>query len=127
MIEVLAQYDRLLKDHLRKVREKKPGTKMTHYLSPESQNEFIKLCGDRVLKEILKEREHAIYYSLICDATPDVSHKEQIVILLRYVDQKKNDQWDVTERFLQFEEFNGKTGHEISIRDDIEDSRGALH
>ena len=127
MIEVLAQYDPLLKDHLRKVREKKPGTKMTHYLSPESQNEFIKLCGDRVLKEILKEREHAIYYSLICDATPDVSHKEQIVILLRYVDQKKNDQWDVTERFLQFEEFNGKTGHEISIRDDIEDSRGALH
>ena len=87
---------------------------MTHYLSPESQNEFIELCGERVLKEILKERECAIYYSLICVATPDVSHKEQNVILLRYVVQKENDKWDVTERFLKLEEFSGKTGHEIS-------------
>lgn len=71
-----------------KVKEKRPSTRVTHYLSQESQNEFIELCGDRVLKEILKERECAIYYLLICDATPDVSHKEQNVILLRYVAQK---------------------------------------
>lgn len=113
-VELVAKYDPLLNDHLRKVKEKRPSTRVTHYLSPESQNEFIEVCGDRVLKEILKERECAIYYSLICNATPDVSHKEQNVILLRYVVQKENDQWDVTERFLQFEEFSGKTGHEIS-------------
>lgn len=113
-VELVAKYDPLLNDHPRKVKEKRPSTRVTHYLSQESQNEFIELCGDRVLKEILKERECAIYYLLICDATPDVSHKEQNVILLRYVAQKENDQCDVTERFLQFEEFSGKTGHEIS-------------
>ena len=113
-LELVAKYDPLLNDNLRKLKENRPSTRVTHYLSPESQNEFIELCGERVLKEILKERECAIYYSLVCDATPDVSHKEQNVILLRYVVQKENDRWDVTERFLKFEEFSGKTGHEIS-------------
>lgn len=65
-LELLAKYDPLLNDHLRKVKEKRPSTRVTHYLTPESQNEFIELCGDRVLKEILKEMECAIYYSLIC-------------------------------------------------------------
>jgi len=47
------------------VSDRKTGARMTHYLSPESQNEFIEICGERVLKEILKEREHAIYYSVM--------------------------------------------------------------
>lgn len=106
-LELLVHYDPLLSDHLQKVSEKKSGARMTHYLSPESQNEFIEICGDKVLKEILKEREHAIYYSVICDAT-------QNVILLRYVANKENDQWEIIERFLQFKAFNGKTGREIS-------------
>lgn len=80
----------MLNDHLRKVREKWPGTKVTHYLSPES------------------------IYSLKCDATLDVSHKEHNVILLRCFVMKETDQWDVTERYLQFEEFSGKTVHEIT-------------
>lgn len=64
----------------------------------------------------MKEREHAIYYSVICDATPDISHMEQNVILLRYVakKEKENDQLEIIERFLHFKAFNGKTGREIS-------------
>lgn len=68
----------------------------------------------KVLEEILKEREKTIYYSVICDATPDISHMEQNVILLRYVANKEDDQWEIIERFLQFKAFNGKTGREIS-------------
>ncbi len=64
---------------------------MAHYLSPESQNEFIELCEEKVFKEILKERENAIYYSVICDATPDISHVEHHVILLRYIAKKVNN------------------------------------
>jgi hypothetical protein len=37
------------------------------------------------LKTILYEREDAIYYLVICDATPDISHTEQNVLLVRYV------------------------------------------
>lgn len=66
------------------------------------------------MEEILKEREKTIYYSVICDATPDISHMEQNVILLRYVANKEDDQWEIIERFLQFKAFNGKTGREIS-------------
>ncbi len=62
------------------------------------------------MKEILKERENAIYYSVICDAT----HVEQNVILLRYIANEENNQWEIIECFLQFKAFNGKTGREIS-------------
>jgi hypothetical protein len=75
----LSNYDPLLREHLQKVRDKKKGARLTHYLSPESQNEFIGICGPRVLKTILYERENAISYSVICDATPDISHTEQNV------------------------------------------------
>ncbi len=46
---------------------------------------------EKVLKEILKERENGIYYSVICDATPDISHVEHNVILLRYIAKKVNN------------------------------------
>ncbi len=76
----------------------KKESRLTHYLSPGIQNEFIELCGKRVQKTILKEREDAIYYWIICDATPDVSHTEQNVVLIRYVPYNKNvDDWEITE------------------------------
>lgn len=45
-----------------------------HYLSWKSQNVFISLYGNKVLKIILNQREESIYYSIIADALPDVSH-----------------------------------------------------
>jgi len=75
-------HDPLLLKHIEKVRQKKKGNNLTHYLSPDTQNEFIEICGKRVLNTILKEREDAIYYSVICDSTPDISHTEQNVLLL---------------------------------------------
>lgn len=50
---------------------------------------------------------------MICDATPDISHVEQNVILLRYIEKKENNHWEIIERFLQFKAYNGKTGREI--------------
>jgi len=60
-----------------------------HYLSWKSQYEFISVCGNKVMKIILEQRENAIYYSIIVDATPDVSHQEQNVLILRYVSQNE--------------------------------------
>lgn len=116
----MSHYDPLLKEHFQKIRDNKQKqkegkeTRLTHYLSSDSQNEFIKLCGKRVLKTILQEREDAIYYSVICDATPDISHTEQNVVLLRYMKyDKETDDWEITERFLEFRDFHKKTGSEI--------------
>jgi hypothetical protein len=35
-----------------------------------SQNEFIPVCGDTLLKFILEGREEVIYFRIIADATP---------------------------------------------------------
>lgn len=111
----LSQYDPVLKEHLDKVRQKKKGSRLTHYLSPEIQNECIDICDQKVKNTILTEREEVIYYSVICDSTPDISHTEQNVLLVRYVHQDKDTGvWAITERFVQFKDFHKKTGAEIS-------------
>lgn len=45
------------------------------------------LCAQRVLNTILRERQETTFYSIMCDATPDVSNLEQHVLLLRYLSQ----------------------------------------
>lgn len=133
-LELLSHYDPLLHEHLEKLQKKKKGSRLTHYLSGETQNEFIELCGNRVLNTILAEREDAIYYSVICDSTPDISHSEQNVLLVRYVHQEQQSGvWEIKERFIQFKDFHKKTGREISemiqaaLQDsgiELEDCRG---
>lgn len=79
------------------------GRRLTHYLSPQAQNELINLCGEQVLNTFLAEREAAIYYSIICESTLEVSDTEQNVLLLRYTYQD-GDVWKITERFCQFKD-----------------------
>lgn len=94
ILELLSRYDPLLKDHMSKVRESQSAHSrmQVHYLSHDSQNEFIKCCSNHVTQAILKEREDAKYYSIIVDATPDSSHKEQTVFILRYLTLCSTDQ-----------------------------------
>ncbi|XP_077105406.1 zinc finger MYM-type protein 1-like [Ranitomeya variabilis] len=116
-LEILSRYDSVLKEHLEKVKiSQEKGKKMpAHYLSWATQNEFINICGKHVLDAILSERKEAIYFSVICDATPDVSHTEQNVIVLRYVSRDpQTGIWHVQERFLEFFDFFKKTGEQIA-------------
>lgn len=41
-----------------------------HYLSLRAQNVFLPLCDENILKKILKERQKALYFSLVSDVTP---------------------------------------------------------
>ena len=115
LIELLARYDPLLQDHVDKIREPQSGgTPMkVHYLSHATQNEFIKLCSDEVRKKVLQERNDAKYYSVIVDATPDVSHDEQHTFILRHL-VLHGDKYSIQERFLGFVEESAKTGEGIS-------------
>ena len=83
--EFLGRYDDILGDHLDNIRAHREQRMrvQAHYLSTDSQNEFIDLCAQRVLSSILGERQEAAYYSVLCDATPDASHTEQNVIMVR--------------------------------------------
>ena len=78
-----------------------------HYLSPRSQNEFIDECSKVVLNAIVEEVKQVLYYSIIVDGTPDVSHKEQITFILRYVNLNEIV-WKICERFLRMEDCDKK-------------------
>ena len=67
-----------------------------HYLSPQV-----------VLNAIVEEVKQALYYSIIVDVTPDVSHTEQIAFILRYVNLNENV-WENCERFLRMEDCDKK-------------------
>lgn len=119
ILELIGKYDEVTRQHLAKVKqqqlEKKDMHGQVHYLSWNSQNEFIALCGEKLLETILNQREEAIFYGLIVDATPDVSHQEQNVLILRYV--LRNDEtssFEIYERFIKFINFSGKCGEAIS-------------
>ena len=83
-VRTLSHYDPLLKEHVTKVQvaQQKGERLQAHYLSPESQNEFISIWSVNVRKYILNERESAKYYSVMVDATPDASHIEQTTFIL---------------------------------------------
>mgnify|MGYP002804239480 CR=1 FL=1 len=74
----------MINDHLDRVRKhQERGERMqAHYLSWQSQNEFINLCAKKVLQEILSEIDNSNYYGLIVDGTPDVSHTEQLTFVI---------------------------------------------
>lgn len=115
LLELVSHYDPILRNHLRTVPEFKEKGKVmpAHYLSGQIQNEFIEFRGQHVFNNILEERIRSIYFSVICDATPDISHTEQNVLLIRYL-HKNDDDWKIHERFVEFVDFTKKTGKEIA-------------
>ncbi|OCT65737.1 hypothetical protein XELAEV_18041980mg [Xenopus laevis] len=96
ILELMAHYDAVLKEHLDKVkRNQEKGEKLpAHYLS----------WGTRINSSICVDAmQEAIYFTVICDASPDISHTEQNVIVLCYVHRcSQTGKWCIQERFLEF-------------------------
>lgn len=84
-----------------------------HYLSPRSQNEFLEICSKKVQQKIIEEIKICQYYATIVDGTPDVSPKEQLVFVIRYVFENAGT-WDIQERFLTMIDYEKKTGADIA-------------
>ncbi len=76
------------------------------YLSKTSHEEFLKILADETRKIILEEVETAEMFSVMADTTPDVSHKDRLVVNLRYV----NKEGLPVEKFLNMVELKDKTG-----------------
>ena len=74
----------LLRSH--EIPQLKVWLKEKKYCSPEIKNEQIALMGFSVLRGLLSEIRKAECYSIIADEATDVSHKEQLVICIRWVD-----------------------------------------
>lgn len=73
--------------------------RQSHYLSPKIQNEFINIMGNKVREVIVEKIKQASYFSLMMDSTPDISHQEQVSLIIRYLDM---EDLQVKESFLGF-------------------------
>ena len=60
---------------------------------------------------IIKELQQSMYFSLSVDSTPDVSHVDQLTVVVRYV---RMSDGEVVERFLTFIAIESHTGEALA-------------
>ena len=85
--------DNILRDHLAS------AAKNASYTSPDLQNQVIDILGDHVREKILVKVREAQCFTLIADEVTDCSNKEQLSIVIRYVDQNN---YRIREDFVTF-------------------------
>ncbi len=110
LIELIADFDVVMAEHLRRIKNEECHL---HYLSKTTQNEVISLISNEILQRILDELKTAKYYSIIIDCTQDISKKEQMSIILRYIKIFNESEIQICERFLGFIEIEGRTTGEM--------------
>ena len=81
---------------------------MTTYLSPTIHNELIELLGKKIKHLILEKIKAAKYFCILLDSTPDVSHIDQMPLIVRYVIVDISEV-QIKESFLNFFPLHRKT------------------
>lgn len=114
LIELIAKFDPVLKDHISRSAPTVEGTKRKHtYLSHTIQDELITKMAEKVKFEIVSKIKKAKYYSILLDCTPDVSHQEQLSVVIRFVNTEAAI-IEIEERFICFEIVDDTTGQGLS-------------
>lgn len=109
---MIASFDSVMREHIHRIQSSKSdSSRMTHYLGDQIQNEIIELLGKTIKTNILDKVRKSKYFSIILDCTPDVSHTEQITVVLRHVilnNETKNV--EIRENFIGFCPITSTTG-----------------
>ncbi|XP_065674051.1 zinc finger MYM-type protein 1-like [Hydra vulgaris] len=83
MLELLTQFDPVLKQHIDTFANKGKGN--VSYLSKTICEELIDIMSQKVLTHIITEiLGKAKYWGIIVDSTPNISHMDQLSVIFRY-------------------------------------------
>lgn len=110
-IEMLGKFDPTITEHIRRVTSDSKLTNMPTYLGDKIQNQIVSILATQIQSYILNLCRANKYFSVILDCTPDVSHVEQISIIIRFVNFNTNlRQLEIREHFLAFCPITDATG-----------------
>ena len=84
--------DKVLEEHF------KSAPRNATYRSKTTQNEIIVCCADDINSHIINTIKMNKFFSIMADEVSDCSNKEQMPLVLRYVDEKG----EICERFIKF-------------------------
>lgn len=108
IIELVAKFDPFLSQHLQKYGG--AGRGIASYLSKTVCDELILLMAMKVEKAIIDQINEAKYYSIIVDSTPDLSHVDQLAVIIRIVQSNGKP----VERFIRFLQLRSHTAEAMT-------------
>ncbi len=110
LIEIIAKFDPTIQEHIRRVKNNEIHD---HYFGPSIQNEIISMMANNVKNAIIHDVKTSKYFAVILDCTPDMSHQEQMSLVLRFVNMTSQDV-SIREHFLDFIQTTDQTGQGLS-------------
>ena len=78
---LLSKYDPVLRNHFQN------SPKNVLYVSNAIQNELITALYHNMIEELKKKLQFAVCFSVMMDEASDFGHKEQVSVIIRYVDK----------------------------------------
>lgn len=83
--------------------------KSDKYDSPAIQNELLNIMSCHILREIAEKIQKSDYFAIMADETTDMSNREQLVICLRWVDDKTLEVHEDLIGLYQIDQTNAET------------------
>ena len=79
-VALIAKFDPVIKHHVSRVEN--GAASQFHYLGKNIQSELLDSISSKILEAVVKEIKTSKYFSIILDRTPDLSHQEQLSVIV---------------------------------------------